>query len=438
MSVVLYPLFLIVKWSIQLFASLILGFSLVEANFKKQISKFLLISGISAIIYYVFTTYTTMDYPIFTFYLLFIPIFTWMFRLPFTQVIIAILLALTFDLGIVHLLQYNLLQMLVDHSQMTSDIVTELSLDLFVLLNNVLVAYLTYANKPVMFTKLSFQANPLSAVQQNTTLFFIIILLFLVDIGLLYSYVELPYFQTDFRLFFTFWMITICITVLFFLRNSIVHKMERSQFFLDQLHQDELLSYYSIIRSQRHDFNFHLNTIYSLLSKEDYKSSKEYIRYMVEDTRDINDLLPLHAPAIGALLNTFKEKAIAQKGIQIEFFIHDNLKTMPCSVYEMNKILGNLLQNAIEESEQLEAERRLIEMKIAKEMEQITITVTNDTNMSADQLEAIFESGHTTKTSHEGLGLPTVLTIVEKYNGVVYPILNVGKISFIIRIPTVI
>ena len=50
----------------------------------------------------------------------------------------------------------------------------------------------------------------------------------------------------------------------------------------------------------------------------------------------------------------------------------------------MNKILGNLLQNAIEESEQLEAERRLIEMKIAKEMEQITITVTNDTNMSAD------------------------------------------------------
>ena len=176
LSVVLYPLFLIVKWSIQLFASLILGFSLVEANFKKQISKFLLISGISAIIYYVFTTYTTMDYPIFTFYLLFIPIFTWMFRLPFTQVIIAILLALTFDLGIVHLLQYNLLQMLVDHSQMTSDIVTELSLDLFVLLNNVLVAYLTYANKPVMFTKLSFQANPLSAVQQNTTLFFIIIL----------------------------------------------------------------------------------------------------------------------------------------------------------------------------------------------------------------------------------------------------------------------
>lgn len=92
----------------------------------------------------------------------------------------------------------------------------------------------------------------------------------------------------------------------------------------------------------------------------------------------------------------------------------------------------------MEESEQLEPERRWIEMKIAKEMEQITITVTNDTNMSADQLQAIFESGHTTKTSHEGLGLPTVQTIVEKYNGVVYPMLNDGKISFIIRIPTVI
>jgi sensor histidine kinase regulating citrate/malate metabolism len=206
------------------------------------------------------------------------------------------------------------------------------------------------------------------------------------------------------------------------------------QFFLDQHYQKDILSFYSVVRSQRHDFNFHLNAIYGLLYNKKYTQCIEYIEGMVEEAKNINDLLPLNHPAIGSMLNTFKELA-SQKGIGIHYFIYDDLRNMPCSVYEMNKILGNLLQNAIDELTVIGSGNSLIELQISNERGSIVVTVSNTTNKDEQQLENIFQIGYTTKSSHEGLGLPTIEKILSKYHGVIYPEIRDGTISFIVRIP---
>ncbi|MCJ8009254.1 sensor histidine kinase [Lederbergia wuyishanensis] len=429
---VIHAFFSILKWAIEINTGLLLGFSLVEADLKSIVKKLMPVSLIAGLLYYVFHSYPSL-LPVLYFTL--IPILFLILKLPLKQIIIGVLLALTFDLSIIKILEYNLLDILLMSSNIEKDTGIKLSLDLFITLNNVLIGYIIFHKTPSLFPKVWFEKNVLGIGNQNLNIFFVIVLLFLVDLGLYYSHTELPFFRLSFRIFLTFWITIICIFIVFFLRTSIVYKLERSQFFLDRQHQEDLLSYYSIIRSQRHDFNIHINTIYSLLNRQDYESSKEYIKYMVADTKYINDLLPLHHPAIGAMLNTFKELA-AQKGIQIKYFIYDNLRTMPCSVYEMNKILGNLIQNAIEEVEYEPKEAQMIEVQIAKERDNIVITVTNATDMDDQDLEKIFNSGHTTKKAHEGIGLPTVQNIASKYKGIAYPILNDGKISFIVRIPT--
>lgn len=134
------------------------------------------------------------------------------------------------------------------------------------------------------------------------------------------------------------------------------------------------------------------------------------------------------------MLSTFKELA-SQKGIQIHFYIYDDLRNMPCSVYEMNKIMGNLLQNAIDEVGKLPIYNRSIDMETSIEQGSIVITVRNATNYGEEELESIFTEGYSTKSAHDGLGLPTIEKIIKKYHGIVLPELNDGKISFIVRIP---
>ena len=127
--------------------------------------------------------------------------------------------------------------------------------------------------------------------------------------------------------------------------------MERIQYTLDKEYQKDILAFYTIIRSQRHDFNIHLNSIYGLINNHEYEESRNYIEEVAEEARQINALLPLHHPAIGAMLSTLNIIAM-KKGISLKFHLQDDLEEMPCTIYESNKILGNLINNAIEEIEQ--------------------------------------------------------------------------------------
>ena len=116
-------------------------------------------------------------------------------------------------------------------------------------------------------------------------------------------------------------------------------------------------------------------------------------------------------------------------------FIYDNLKSMPCSVYEMNKILGNLIQNAIDELKEKNENNPKIDVDISKERGSIIVKVTNSTSLLENEIKNIFKVGYTTKRQHEGLGLPMVQKILNKYNGIIYSEILDKEISFIVRIP---
>lgn len=414
--------------------SLMIGFSLVEVNLQQITKKIIFLGCIASLLYYLSTFLLDDIHILIILYLGFIPIVIYYFKVPFLQSVLSILLALTFNLTIIHLLAYNLFDMALKISNVPNDPVMIIAFNTFLMFTNIFIALIIYYKTPVLFPNRWFNIKIVEGSQANLLklhVFFITLILVAINLFLYFTFVELPNLRIPFRIFVMLWGIIICCIFLFFSKRIVIYNMERMQFSLDKVYQKDLQSFYHIIRSQRHDFNIHLNTIYGLIQSEKFTETNEYINKVVKEARDINELLPLHHPEIGAMLYTYKELAL-QKGINIQFQIKDDLRTMPCNIYEMNKILGNLLQNAIEA-----VDSGTVEVTIAKRFDQITVSVANQINLDHLKLEDMFSHGFSTKSTHEGIGLPTIQNIISKFNGVMYPEIIDDRLIMNVHIPLI-
>lgn len=217
-------------------------------------------------------------------------------------------------------------------------------------------------------------------------------------------------------------------------RSSTAALMSRMETLVDQKYQEELLNFMQVIRSQRHDFNFHMQAVAGMIDNGKYEECSQYVRTMVRNVEHLNDMLPLHHPANSALVNTFFELAVS-KGIRLEIQILDSLQHLPCTVYEMNTVIGNLLQNAIDETETKDVSERWIKLLIMKRSRRYIVKVSNPCEKKPEEFKEIFNSGYSTKKCHEGIGLVNVKKITAKYHGTVYLEHEPGIVHFIAKIP---
>ena len=225
------------------------------------------------------------------------------------------------------------------------------------------------------------------------------------------------------------------LVVLLLLRQQVQSLQEKIENIIDKQYQAELLSFMQVIRSQRHDFNFHTQTIWGMIESNHYEECKAYVQSMLQTVKSTNDILPLYHPATSALLNTFREMAL-QKGLKMDIEIHDNLQFICTTVYETNTILGNLIQNAIDELElHPENKDRIIHVLIMKRGRNNILKISNQCHLSPEEMNRIFLPGFTTKKSHEGLGLANALRIAEEYDGTVYPEFEGQTVHFIAKLP---
>ncbi|WP_190279575.1 sensor histidine kinase [Ornithinibacillus gellani] len=428
----LYLLLFILHLAVLLYTSLSVGLSLVSVKPSTKVLQIFFTSVVGAAAYGMSIHYVGEAYGLLIIYFLMLPVVQFIFRLRFLHASVAVLLAMMFDLAIVKLLEFNIFDILAG-METAGDLAISAFFTLFVLMNNIFISMMMYQKAPVLFPDILFSERDVEqAGLYRFHLSFVLLILLTINAFLFYTYIELPHFTVNYRVFVILWGLVIIAVLMFFLRNTLLSKIERVQFFLDQQYQKDLLSFYSIIRSQRHDFNLHLNSLFGMLSSEQYDASRQYIEDVVKEVQQVNELLPLKHPATGAMLHTFRELA-AQKGIAMEIHVLDDLRDMPCSVYEMNKILGNLVQNAMDEAEGQQQSDIIIE--IDRQNDQIVIRVTNETNITDDALQQMFAHSFSTKEAHEGIGLPSIQRLITKYGGIIVPELYDHKITMTVRIP---
>lgn len=201
----------------------------------------------------------------------------------------------------------------------------------------------------------------------------------------------------------------------------------------DQSNMAEMQTFMNVIRSQRHDYSFHLQTLHGMMAREKWDECQQYIEAQVKDVIRLNTVLPIHDAAVAALISSFESKA-AQKQIKLYIDIEDDLSHIAINAYETNKIIGNLLQNAIDEVSTHADRSYGIHLCILKRGEFCMIHVSN--RIQAAATGDVFRPGYTTKEGHEGVGLSSVRSLVNRYRGDVYTRLEGDVIHFVATIPT--
>ena len=217
----------------------------------------------------------------------------------------------------------------------------------------------------------------------------------------------------------------------------VAYRRERLATLLEQDYRNEMQAFMSVIRSQRHDYNFHVQALAGLFRKGDMDECRTYLDNLVRDSTEMNTYLPIKDPAIAALVFSFRTMAF-EYGIKLHMDIQNDLSNVVTSVYETNKVIGNLLQNAIDEVRTHKDKSFGIHLYILKRGEDCIIHVANKVMPKGDTasfLQDIYKPGHSTKDGHEGIGLSSIQNLLSRYRGVVYSRMEDDIIHFVAKIP---
>lgn len=224
---------------------------------------------------------------------------------------------------------------------------------------------------------------------------------------------------------------------LFGVSMLIEYRRETMAALIEQQYRGEVQSFMNVIRSQRHDYNFHVQTLARLLHTGNVGACEKYVDELVKDSIAMNTLLPIKDPAISAMINNFRTLA-AREGIELHIDIQNDLSRVVTNVYETNKIISNLLQNAIDEVRNHKDKSYGIHLTILKRGEFCVIHVANAFQVDAasgQYITDIYRHGYTTKPGHDGIGLSSIRTLLERYKGVIYTQIEGGTIRFTAKIP---
>lgn len=170
------------------------------------------------------------------------------------------------------------------------------------------------------------------------------------------------------------------------------------------------------IRCFKHDFNNIVQVIGGYIDLNDMNGLNKYYQSLLKECKlnnNLNLLNPqtINNPSIYSLLNNKYYQAL-QYGITMNFEIFSDLSTINFNIYEFTRILGILLDNAIEAAK--ETTEKIIEIQFKFDSKKQLFIIENscaDNNISTTK---IFEKGYSTKKNNSGIGLWKVHNILSK------------------------
>ncbi|WP_432666018.1 ATP-binding protein [Wukongibacter baidiensis] len=188
------------------------------------------------------------------------------------------------------------------------------------------------------------------------------------------------------------------------------------------------------MRGQRHDFLNHLQVVFSLIEMNEYTESRDYIEKIYEDIKKVNRVIKTSKPAINALLQA-KQLDCEDRGILVKLQISTRLENLKVPSWEMCRVLGNIVDNAMDATEGME--KRFIEIEILEETNNYRFVVRNNGKMISEDIhDKIFLPGFTTKSEDgHGMGLSISKGIVERYGGRIFAESKTEITVFYVSIP---
>lgn len=184
----------------------------------------------------------------------------------------------------------------------------------------------------------------------------------------------------------------------------------------EKIYNKTLTLLHDNIRCFKHDFNNIVQALGGYIALNDMDGLKDYYKNLLADCKQTNNLNVLNPetinnPSIYSLL-TNKYYLAQEKGINMTFTIFSDLSNINFNMYEFSRILGILLDNAIEAAQ--ETDEKIINIEFRADAKKQLFIIANsckDTDISTTK---IFEKGFSTKANNSGIGLWKVHKILSK------------------------
>lgn len=192
----------------------------------------------------------------------------------------------------------------------------------------------------------------------------------------------------------------------------------------ERLYNKTLNILYDNIRGFKHDFGNIVQSIGGYIATNNMDGLKNYYTDLVRDCRKSNNLSILNPeliqnPAVYSLITSKYHKA-EDLGVFMEIEIFSDLANVNMKTYELTRVLGILLDNAIEASNKCNEKRINLTIRKDSKIDRQLIAISNTYSNKDVDTDKIFEKGYTSKKDSDkkshGLGLWEVRKILKKNN----------------------
>lgn len=166
------------------------------------------------------------------------------------------------------------------------------------------------------------------------------------------------------------------------------------------------------VRALRHDMKNHILALQALVQRKEAEEMNRYLESMKDFMTNPEEYVKTGSDSVDSLLNYKIQKAHEVLNVvETKISIPQQLRLRS---FDLNVLLGNLLDNAIDASMQTEEKKLNITIKLDKGV--LFLYICNSCQRIADGRSGFLETTKEDKTNH-GIGLKNVRQIVEKYHG---------------------
>lgn len=229
--------------------------------------------------------------------------------------------------------------------------------------------------------------------------------------------VPLSFTLLNFLLFVSYFIISIYNLSKIIKLTDTTQKLESAEEYNKTLH-----ILHDSVRGFKHDFDNIVTSIGGYINTNDMEGLKKYYAQLEDDCERVNNLYVfnpdiINNPGIYNLLTAKYNKA-DQNNIKFNLTSTLDLNDLHVKIYDFARILGILLDNAIEASSECDEKIiNLIFRNDSKNNRQLIIIENTYQNKNLN-IDDIFKKGISEKENHSGLGLWEVREIINKNNNI--------------------
>jgi len=232
----------------------------------------------------------------------------------------------------------------------------------------------------------------------------------------------------------TILMITIFVTMVLIINQLLVLSGKENEYLVQLAYLSTVDELFTAIKAEGHDRINHLQTLYGFIQLGNLNETRKYLEELMGDIVISQQHAVQGNPGLSALFY-IKAGIATSKGIELSFEIKSDVSHIAVPSYELNRIIGNLINNAFDAVADLEKRNQWVNVNIHEQDGNYVFKVSNCGNIDP-QTQNIFSRGYTTKQgSHSGMGLYIITKLVQKYGGKIILENKENMVEFTVTLP---